>query len=263
MKDIPTKRTGGGTIPVVFRYLTSCCGLLSILLWMNMWPCSFAVLVVPGRTPQQRAELANKFATTLNNWNNYNPNNNGELYALVYKKGFEKVRAKYGVDFKCFLAEMADWGWQHIKMYPIRCDTAINKQKLWLTYKNGNGDRNCRMARLRDQNKDFPFKPDNYYDRSHWMVDDLRDETDMLQQAFMVQTCNMFYDWYCPTKDFVESTGVDVLACNSGYDIGWYGCEDIDECQEINECPGNSRCVNTEGDYRCDCLDGTSLFYGY
>ena len=39
-------------------------------------------------------------------------------------------------------------------------------------------------------------------------------------------------------------------------------CEDIDECQDVNACLVIlSRCRNTPGSFRCECLDGyTSVF---
>ena len=33
-------------------------------------------------------------------------------------------------------------------------------------------------------------------------------------------------------------------------------CFDINECEVANDCPDNFACVNTEGDYHCQCGEG-------
>jgi hypothetical protein len=74
--------------------------------------------------------------------------------------------------------------------------------------------------------------------------------------AWAISACIIKDQEWCPNSDF-NSLDIDVLACNAGYDIGRNGCENINECREVHECPANSDCIDTDGDYRCACRLGT------
>ncbi|OII76356.1 calcium binding EGF domain-containing protein [Cryptosporidium andersoni] len=37
-------------------------------------------------------------------------------------------------------------------------------------------------------------------------------------------------------------------------------CVDIDECVELSACPSSTICINTEGSFRCECLDRNLIF---
>eukprot|EP00057_Strongylocentrotus_purpuratus_P007665 XP_011662139.1 PREDICTED: mucin-like protein [Strongylocentrotus purpuratus] len=93
------------------------------------------------------------------------------------------------------------------------------------------------------------------------------------------QTChNILYGYYCSCDDgftlsldthscidnagctptAMDNTGSPNCTCDPGYEFDNGTCSDFDECSEgvQNDCPEVSTCINTDGDYFCDCMDG-------
>jgi len=69
------------------------------------------------------------------------------------------------------------------------------------------------------------------------------------------QDCGNSLDGDAGCTDVEASMGVDQYDCHCA--IGWDDTDntcllDIDEC-ELNECPLNSKCTNTDGSFTCDC----------
>ncbi|XP_030851749.1 mucin-like protein [Strongylocentrotus purpuratus] len=60
------------------------------------------------------------------------------------------------------------------------------------------------------------------------------------------------------TPTAMNNTGSPNCTCEPGNEFGNGTCSDFDECSEgiQNDCPEVSTCINTDGDYFCDCMDG-------
>uniref|UniRef100_A0A3Q2DKH2 Adhesion G protein-coupled receptor E5 n=1 Tax=Cyprinodon variegatus TaxID=28743 RepID=A0A3Q2DKH2_CYPVA len=56
---------------------------------------------------------------------------------------------------------------------------------------------------------------------------------------------------------FVYALQTSVFGCQNGFQMIGNNCEDIDECKDYpGLCGNNSRCLNTNGSYHCNCLPG-------
>eukprot|EP00057_Strongylocentrotus_purpuratus_P008873 XP_011663347.1 PREDICTED: fibrillin-1 isoform X8 [Strongylocentrotus purpuratus] len=60
------------------------------------------------------------------------------------------------------------------------------------------------------------------------------------------------------TPTAMNNTGSPNCTCDPGYEFDNGTCSDFDECSEgvQNDCPEVSTCINTDGDYFCNCMDG-------
>jgi len=54
--------------------------------------------------------------------------------------------------------------------------------------------------------------------------------------------------------------GSYACACVQGYEGDGFTCKDIDECNlDTIKCPLNSKCLNYDGGYKCECLVGFQM----
>ncbi|KAJ8280860.1 hypothetical protein GJAV_G00059950 [Gymnothorax javanicus] len=61
----------------------------------------------------------------------------------------------------------------------------------------------------------------------------------------------------CPGQECVNSEGSYIcIPCRVGYTMKNRKCTDVDECLNPRTCGKESRCVNTDGSYRCECHPG-------
>ncbi|XP_064159669.1 latent-transforming growth factor beta-binding protein 4 isoform X26 [Anguilla rostrata] len=61
----------------------------------------------------------------------------------------------------------------------------------------------------------------------------------------------------CPGQECVNSEGSYIcIPCRVGYTMQNRKCSDVDECRNPRTCSRESRCVNTDGSYRCECNAG-------
>eukprot|EP00057_Strongylocentrotus_purpuratus_P020264 XP_011674738.1 PREDICTED: mucin-like protein isoform X1 [Strongylocentrotus purpuratus] len=59
------------------------------------------------------------------------------------------------------------------------------------------------------------------------------------------------------TPAAMANTGSPNCTCDPGYEFDNGTCSDFDECLGgVDDCPEVSTCINTDGDYFCDCMDG-------
>ncbi|XP_013410228.1 signal peptide, CUB and EGF-like domain-containing protein 2 isoform X2 [Lingula anatina] len=68
--------------------------------------------------------------------------------------------------------------------------------------------------------------------------------------------CKEYFSCDCGIHPCVLNGSTFTCKCLSGYILKNGTCKDIDECATKNPCPTNSRCVNREGSFRCQCLPG-------
>ncbi|MCL7045608.1 hypothetical protein MKW94_026564, partial [Papaver nudicaule] len=67
--------------------------------------------------------------------------------------------------------------------------------------------------------------------------------------------------WYTDCVDPANGSGYR-CKCAKGYKGNPYlqhGCQDVDECKGPNKCGKETICINTAGNYRCDCSPGMIL----
>jgi hypothetical protein len=217
-----------------------CCFLLVVC--VNTITC-FAAVSVAGRTPAQREALVDSFSAIRTSYNIANRDN--AAYQLVFNNGLSPIPSA-----TCFSAVNSDSQSYETRIIPKDCNDGIESQKVWRSYRDSNGDRWWEMRRDAGS---FDFYFDGNDDigtvsRGMWHYNTIRQYGS---------------DWYgincingdCRSAHFGEYN-IDVLACPRGKDIGRYGCEDIDECMEVHECPSNSDCVNTDDEYECVCKSG-------
>ncbi|XP_061073007.1 latent-transforming growth factor beta-binding protein 4 [Conger conger] len=61
----------------------------------------------------------------------------------------------------------------------------------------------------------------------------------------------------CPGQECVNSEGSYIcIPCRVGYTMKNRKCSDVDECLNPRACSRESRCVNTDGSFRCECNTG-------
>lgn len=235
---------------IIVGYFSSCRLLihfLCLLLWGITINVITAEIVVPGRTILQREQLCTTNAILHANFHSYVQ---GIAYPLMWTRGL--------------------YGWY---------DSSNS-------YQTSSDPRTCALyTGLLNGNSPAPLLPwdctQNISERSQWMWKPtqyiwspgtiqltLTDNLPAMDGSYRIGRGCLpgFYDNAYPElcdvqpaygqTNIINDFSIDVATCVCGFDMGSYGCEDINECLENHGCPGNSFCSNSIGDYHCTCVPG-------
>jgi hypothetical protein len=235
------------------------------IVYINTPSTCWAQIVKPGRTPATRAALFQNFSIARTKYQAADPADRNYPFALVFRSRIMNPYPIPGSTFSSFCARArnTDPFSREVIIFPVEnCGAEdYESMRLWRTYMDSGGGRHWEMRRDGDvPNMDFYHRTSSgaWVSREMWDPWNLRQVNSPVIGgiAWAITTCIPGITGSCPQSAY-SSLGIDVLACSEGYDIGKNGdCQNINECGEIHECPANSDCVDTTGDYRCVCKTG-------